>query len=102
MVKPKDLTEPVVPRRIPLRQAKYFGLSIAFALGTLAAVTLQEEVDKTRRHASIARDIEREKWRAKQLGLEARDDGFADKFIEEKKQRPVTLLDRAAAAKSLE
>lgn len=49
------------------------------------AVYYSEEKQRDRRHASIAKDIERERWRAKELGLvDPVDDGFAEKYIASK------------------
>ncbi len=87
-----------IASRFPWRRAKYFVLSTVFCVGTFVVVSLQEEVQKTRRHSSIERDIEREKWRAKELGKEVKDDGFAEKFILEKKMSAPSILDKAAAA----
>jgi len=44
-----------------------------------------EEAFKRDRHRSIERDIKREKWRRRQLGLpeeDPLDDGFASKYLE--------------------
>ncbi|CBH18323.1 uncharacterized protein TEOVI_000177900 [Trypanosoma equiperdum] len=59
----------------------FFG-SILVAAAVYAGVYYSEEAERSRRHASIAKDIERERWRALELGLEEpTDDGFADKYI---------------------
>ena len=66
-------------------------MSGVFVVATFVGVSVSEEVQKERRHASIEKDIVREKWRAAQLGLETRDDGFADKYLKElKESQPVT------------
>ncbi|KAG5510586.1 hypothetical protein JKF63_06883 [Porcisia hertigi] len=51
------------------------------ALGIYCLVYLSEEKERNRRHASIKKDIERERWRARELGLAApTDDGFAERY----------------------
>ncbi|EPY34379.1 hypothetical protein STCU_01614 [Strigomonas culicis] len=59
---------------------------VIFALSgcllTYVAVYLNEERERHRKHKSIEKDIERERWRAQELGLRApADDGFADTYI---------------------
>ncbi|CAD2220389.1 hypothetical protein AGDE_02041 [Angomonas deanei] len=52
------------------------------------AVYFSEEREKNRRHNSIEKDIERERWRAQELGKEVHhDDGFAEKYIEQEQQK---------------
>jgi hypothetical protein len=62
------------------RYSTAIALSGGFALATLAVVWYSDETQKKRRHSSIGKDIEREKIRAKALGLTVSDDGFAEKF----------------------
>lgn len=51
------------------------------AVGIYCAVYFSEEKERNRRHASIEKDIERERWRARELGLSAPvDDGFAERY----------------------
>ena len=90
--------------------ALFFG-SISFIFATYFGVEFFENQQKVRRHHSIERDIERELWRARELGLvgpagtedvssttndesgKARavtsvdDDGFADKYLDELKAK---------------
>lgn len=55
--------------------------SACAAIGIYVAIYWSEEKERTRRHTSIEKDIERERWRARELGLEKpRDDGFADRY----------------------
>ena len=66
-----------------------------FVIGTFVGVSVNEELQKVRRHSSIAKDIEREKWRATQLGLETRDDGFAETYMNDlikKKGHPTPAI----------
>jgi len=59
--------------------------SCIMAASIYIAVYLSEERQRERRHASIGKDIERERWRAKELGLmEPVDDGFAENYIASK------------------
>ena len=45
-------------------------------------INWSEEVEAKRRHSSIEKDIERERWRAKELGrTTVMDDGFADRYM---------------------
>ncbi|KAL7700539.1 hypothetical protein N2W54_001249 [Lotmaria passim] len=61
------------------------------ALGIYVAIYWNEEKERNRRHTSIEKDIERERWRARELGLsKPTDDGFADRYeaSKGKLQRP--------------
>ncbi|KPA77597.1 putative mitochondrial hypothetical protein [Leptomonas pyrrhocoris] len=51
------------------------------ALGIYVAIYWSEERERTRRHTSIEKDIERERWRARELGLgKPTDDGFVERY----------------------
>jgi hypothetical protein len=51
------------------------------AIGIYVAIYWSEEKEKNRRHTSIEKDIERERWRARELGLgKPTDDGFAARY----------------------
>ncbi|ESL05999.1 hypothetical protein TRSC58_06334 [Trypanosoma rangeli SC58] len=66
-----------------LRDRQLFFGSILVAASIYTAVYYSEESERQRRHTSIEKDIERERWRAKELGLgEPRDDGFADAYLQ--------------------
>lgn len=55
----------------------------ALVLVIYFAVWWSEEKERLRKHTSIERDIEREKWRAEELGLEhPTDDGFAEHYLQ--------------------
>ncbi|KAH8604937.1 hypothetical protein ERJ75_001664800 [Trypanosoma vivax] len=59
----------------------FFG-SIFAAIAIYASVYYSEERNRERRHASIAKDIERERWRAQELGYGVpTDDGFAERYL---------------------
>ncbi|EAN89012.1 hypothetical protein C3747_16g1164c [Trypanosoma cruzi] len=71
-----------------LRDKQLFFGSLFFATSIYAAVHYSEEKERRRRHVSIENDIERERWRAKELGLEEpRDDGFADAYMKKLRGR---------------
>jgi leucyl aminopeptidase (aminopeptidase T) len=69
------------------KDAMKLGAAAAFSVVTLFGVWLNDEKQRERRHSSIAKDIEREQWRARQIAeaegrpVEQLDDGFADKFM---------------------
>ncbi|KPI88426.1 hypothetical protein ABL78_2491 [Leptomonas seymouri] len=55
--------------------------STLVAIGIYVAVYWSEERERDRRHLSIEKDIERERWRACELGLDKpADDGFVDRY----------------------
>ncbi|KEG07122.1 hypothetical protein DQ04_10821000 [Trypanosoma grayi] len=65
------------------RDKQIFLGSILAAAAMYAGVYYYEEKERNRRHTSIEKDIERERWRAQELGLgEPTDDGFAKRHIE--------------------
>ncbi|KAH9586376.1 Protein Pet117 [Trypanosoma melophagium] len=64
----------------------FFG-SIIAAIAMYVGISYNEEKERKRRHQSIEKDIERERWRAQQLGLETpKDDGFAERYIQRIRQ----------------
>lgn len=77
-------------KTIPLMQRRdrliLFG-AIGFSALALAGVWYNDEEQRRRRHKAIATDIERERWRAQQIGSKLGvevghlDDGFAKKFL---------------------
>lgn len=70
-----------IGRMRPRDKAVLYG-SVLIALGAYIGVYYTEEIEKNRRHKSIEKDIERERWRARELGLAApSDDGFADTYL---------------------
>ncbi|GET86341.1 hypothetical protein, conserved [Leishmania tarentolae] len=77
-------TDPRVTHLIGFKRASEKHLVIGCtltALGIYCAVYFSEEKERNRRHASIKKDIERERWRARELGLAAPiDDGFAERY----------------------
>lgn len=79
----------------------YSSIGILFGFGSFFGVNYSIETEKTRRHLSIARDIERERWRRKQLGLPEKDefdDGFAQVYESQEKNK----LDVELAKQSIE
>lgn len=47
------------------------------------AIWWNEEQERLRKHTSIEKDIERERWRAEELGLgKPKDDGFAEAYLQ--------------------
>jgi hypothetical protein len=81
------------------RDVRIFSFGLLFSTGACAGVWYYTSQERTERHKSIARDIERERWRRQQLGLPAEDDdGFTTKF----EARPENLEDVVDAKKSLE
>lgn len=89
----------ITPKKSPLvywsrpRDAAAFLCGAAFVVSTFAGVMMYDTKERTRRHSSIEKDIERERWRAKELGLGAPedDDGFATaytkKVVEERRDQ---------------
>ncbi|AYU76531.1 hypothetical protein conserved [Leishmania donovani] len=77
-------TDPRVTHLVGFKRASERRLVVVCALAALgiySAVYLYEEKERNRRHASIKKDIERERWRARELGLAAPiDDGFAERY----------------------
>lgn len=69
------------------RAFAFFTFGVVFPWVSLYLVQSSMDEEKRRRHMSIARDIERERWRRQQLGLppDVDDDGFADKFEHDKR-----------------
>ena len=88
-----------LPKKNSTRIAIYMTFGILFSIGSFYGVWYSIESEKSRRHTSIARDIEREKWRRKQLGLPEKDeydDGFADQYESmEVNQKDVELAKRS-------
>lgn len=81
------------------RIALYTSFGVLFSLGSFYGVWWSMEQEKNRRHTSIARDIEREKWRRKQLGLPEKDvydDGFADIYENQEKNKADVILAKAS------
>lgn len=78
--------DPAIKEWVGLRRAKDRRLvmaSVVFVIVIYNAVYWSEEKVKVRRHESIMKDIERERWRAKELGLRVpTDDGFAERYSE--------------------
>ncbi|KAG5485523.1 hypothetical protein LSCM1_07609 [Leishmania martiniquensis] len=77
-------SDPIVQQLVGFKRAAdrrlVIGCTLA-AVGIYWAVYWSEEEERHRRHASIEKDIERERWRARELGLEApTDDGFAQRY----------------------
>ncbi|KAG5484629.1 hypothetical protein CUR178_07220 [Leishmania enriettii] len=77
-------SDPTVQQLVGFKRASdrhlVVGCTLA-ALGIYWAVYFSEENERNRRHASIEKDIERERWRARELGLAApTDDGFAERY----------------------
>lgn len=75
-----------------------FVASIAFIFTAYFGGEFYENKQKFRRHQSIEKDIEREMWRAKELGLSTApkdgeapktvdDDGFAEKYLTDAKAK---------------
>ncbi|AIN96002.1 hypothetical protein LPMP_090860 [Leishmania panamensis] len=77
-------SDPTVQQLVGFKRPSERRLVIGCALTALAiywAVYFSEEKERNRRHASIEKDIERERWRARELGLAApTDDGFAERY----------------------
>lgn len=64
-----------------------FFIALAGSLACYIGVLYSEVQEKQRRHSSIQKDIEREAWRAQQLGVDKKgDDGFADAYIHKLKE----------------
>lgn len=73
----------------------YTSFGVLFSIGSFYGVWWSMESEKARRHTSIARDIEREKWRRKQLGLpdkDVYDDGFAEIYENQEKNKRDVIL----------
>lgn len=64
-----------------LRQGWPIYAAVLFVVVTYLVVTKTEEANMARRHESIEKDIERERWRARELGLHSKDDGFAENYM---------------------
>lgn len=89
-----------LPKKVSTRVAIYMTFGFLFSIGSFFGVWWSMESEKQRRHTSIARDIEREKWRRVQLGLPEKDeydDGFADRY----EAMPVNHHDVELAKKSI-
>jgi hypothetical protein len=65
------------------RDRNKFLIALVGSIACYVGVLYSEVQEKQRRHSSIQKDIEREQWRAKQLGREGHmpDDGFATQYI---------------------
>jgi hypothetical protein len=64
-----------------------FFFALVGSLACYVGVLFSEVQEKQRRHSSIQKDIEREQWRAQQLGVDKKsDDGFADAYIHKLKE----------------
>ena len=90
-----------LPKKNSTRVALYMTVGILFSIGSFYGVWWSMESEKQRRHTSIARDIERERWRRKQLGLPERDE-FDDGFAEQYESMPVNHRDVELAKRSIE
>lgn len=85
-VRSYNKNEPLNAKWVDFRRPRDKKLVIAacmFVVFTYSSVWWTEEREKRRKHTSIEKDIERERWRADQLGLGApeADDGFADTYL---------------------
>jgi hypothetical protein len=79
----------VLPASSTGRATVYLSLGALFVVASYCGSWYFIDSERQRRHQSIARDIERERWRRKQLGLPSDvdgddDDGFAKRYFEDK------------------
>lgn len=89
-----------LPKKGSTRIVMYSAFGVLFSVGSFVGVWYSMDVEKKRRHTSIARDIEREKWRRKQLGLPERDE-YDDNFAEEYEARADNKYDVMLAKASI-
>jgi hypothetical protein len=72
---------------LKFRDRIILGCAVSFSVLTLIGVAYNDERQRKRRHSAIAKDIEREQWRARKIAessgqpLAQLDDGFADKYM---------------------
>lgn len=98
-IKPFVSNDPHVKHWVGWRRVKDKRMLIASCIAVIATywiVEWREDRQLKRRHTSIAKDIERERWRAAQLGLDSpSDDGFATKYMQNlpTPPRPIKFLD---------
>lgn len=65
-----------------------FLFALVGSIACYVGVLYSEVQENQRRHSSIQKDIERERWRAQQLGIEGQtsDDGFAHAYLHQLKE----------------